>query len=113
MCYGRDVQDFGELKRQGLNIRAISRLTGYCRKTVRKYLIHPDAVPAYGPRAKQPGKLDPFKPYLEDRMRAPVAPPSLLVAAGDQEDSWNANAPGSSCSPPATTRSELQAGVRW
>jgi len=50
---GRDVQDFEELKRQGLSIRAISRLTGYCRKTVRKYLIQPDTVPVYGPRSKQ------------------------------------------------------------
>jgi transposase len=76
---GRDVQDFGELKRQGLSIRAISRVTGYCRKTVRKYLIQPDAVPVYGPRAKQPGKLDPFKPYLEDRMRAGVCNAHVLL----------------------------------
>ena len=72
MLRGRDVQDFGELKRQGLSICAISRLTGYCRKTVRKYLIQPNDVPVYGPRPKQPGKLDPFQPYLEDRMRAGV-----------------------------------------
>jgi transposase len=69
---GRDVQDFEELKRQGLSIRAISRLTGYCRKTVRKYLIQSDTVPVYGPRSKQPGRLEPFKPYLEERMRAGV-----------------------------------------
>jgi len=69
---GRDVQDFEELKRQGLSIRAISRLTGYCRKTVRKYLIQPDSVPVYGPREKQPGRLERFKPYLEERMRAGV-----------------------------------------
>jgi transposase len=66
------VQDFGELKRQGLSIRAISRLTGYCRKTVRKYLIQPDSVPVYGPREKQPGKLEAFKPYVEERTRAGV-----------------------------------------
>ena len=72
MLRGRDVQDFEELKRQGLSIRAISRLTGYCRKTVRKYLIQPDSVPVYGPREKQPGRLERFKPYLEERMRAGV-----------------------------------------
>ncbi|HUJ83126.1 MAG TPA: IS21 family transposase [Candidatus Acidoferrales bacterium] len=66
------MQDFEELKRQGLSIRAISRLTGYCRKTVRKYLIQPDSVPVYGPREKQPGRLERFKPYLEERMRAGV-----------------------------------------
>ena len=72
MLRGRDVQDFEELKRQGLSIRAISRLTGYCRKTVRKYLIQPDTVPVYGPRSKPPGRLEPFKLYLEERMRAGV-----------------------------------------
>jgi transposase len=56
----------------GMSIRAISRLTGYDRKTIRKYLIQPDGVPVFGPRAKQPGKLDRFKPYLEERMRAGV-----------------------------------------
>jgi transposase len=69
---GKDVQDIEELKRQGLSVRAISRLTGYDRKTIRKYLIEPDRVPVYGPRAKQPGKLEPFQPYLEERMRAGV-----------------------------------------
>lgn len=46
MLRGRDVRDFGELKRQGLSIRAVSRLTGYCQKTMGKYLIQPDAVQA-------------------------------------------------------------------
>jgi len=69
---GKDVQDIEELKRQGLSVRAIGRLTGYDRKTIRKYLIEPDRVPVYGPRAKQPGKLEPFQPYLEERMRAGV-----------------------------------------
>ena len=40
MLRGKDVQDMEELKRQGLSIRAISRLTGYDRKTISKYLIH-------------------------------------------------------------------------
>jgi transposase len=69
---GKDVQDIEELKRQGLSIRAVSRLTGYDRKTIRKYLIEPDRVPVYGPGGKQPGKLKPFQPYLEERMRAGV-----------------------------------------
>lgn len=72
MLRGIDVQDIEELKRQGLSVRAISRLTGYDRKTIRKYLIEPDRVPVYGPRAKQPRKLEPFQPYLEERMRAGV-----------------------------------------
>jgi transposase len=69
---GSDVHEVEELKRQGLGIRAISRLTGYSRKTVRKYLREPECVPVYGPRGQQPGKLEAFKPYLEDRMRSGV-----------------------------------------
>ncbi len=79
MLRGKDVHDIGELKRQGLSIRAISRLTGYCRKSVRKYLLQPEGVPVYGPRAKQPSKLEPFKPYLEERMRAGVWNAQVLL----------------------------------
>jgi len=68
---GNDVRDLEELKRQGLSIRAISRLTGLDRKTIQKYLITPE-VPVYGPRAAQPGKLDGFQSYLEQRMQAGV-----------------------------------------
>ena len=64
---GRDVQDIMELKRQGLSIRAISRLTGYCRRTIRKYLGDPEGRPVYGPRPPQAGKLEQFKAYLEER----------------------------------------------
>lgn len=66
------MQDLEELKRQGLSIRAISRLTGYCGKTVRKYLLRPEGVPVYGPRATQPSKLESLKPYWEERLRAGV-----------------------------------------
>ena len=66
MLRGKDVQEIEELKRQGLSIRAISRLTGYDRKTISKYLIHPEGAPVYGPRAKQPGKLATFEPYLQE-----------------------------------------------
>ena len=72
MLRGKDVQEIEELKRQGLSIRAISRLTSYDRKTISKYLVHPEGGPVYGPRAKQPGKLDPFQPYLLERMPAGV-----------------------------------------
>ncbi len=72
MLRGKDVQEIEELKRQGLSIRAIGRLTGYDRKTIRKYLIQPEGVPAYGPRPKQVGKLEMFQPYLQERMNAGV-----------------------------------------
>src|SRR3989442_1336724 len=67
---GRDVQEIKELQRQGMSIQAISQLTGWDRKTIRKYLLEPAGVPVYGPRRAQASKLDPFKPYLEERMRA-------------------------------------------
>ena len=61
---GKDVQEIEELKRQGLSIRAISRLIGYDRKTISKYLANPEGVPAYGPREKKPSKLEAFHVYL-------------------------------------------------
>jgi hypothetical protein len=36
---GKDVEEISELKREGLSMRAISRLTGYGRKTISKYLL--------------------------------------------------------------------------
>jgi hypothetical protein len=39
------VQEIEGLKREGLSVQAISQLTGYDRKTIRKYLILPDGIP--------------------------------------------------------------------
>jgi transposase len=60
---GREVQELKELQRQGMSVQ-ISKLTGWDRKTIRKYLQQPSALPEYGPRQAQASKLDPFKPYL-------------------------------------------------
>lgn len=76
---GKDVQDIEELKRQGLSIKAISKLTGCDRKTVRKYLARPEATPAYGPRPPRAGKLDGFKSYVEDRLKAGVWNAQVLL----------------------------------
>ena len=46
---GKDVEEINELKREGLSIQAISRLTGFDRKTIRKYLLKPTGRPVYGP----------------------------------------------------------------
>ena len=72
MLRGGDVREIQELKRQGLSISAISSLTGYDRKTVRKYLGTEQAVPRYGPRAPRDSKLDGYKPYLAQRLQAGV-----------------------------------------
>jgi transposase len=66
------VNDLVEMQRQGLSIQEISSVTGFDRKTVRKYLRDPEAAPRYGPRPRGPSKLDEFKPYLEERMKAGV-----------------------------------------
>jgi transposase len=65
---GRDVQELKELQRQGMSIQAISKLTGWDRKTIRKYMQAAGLAPEYGPRSAPPSKLDAFKPYLEKRL---------------------------------------------
>src|SRR5437660_12722602 len=55
-----------------MSIQAISKLTGWDRKTIRKYMQAAGLAPEYGPRSAPPSKLDAFKPYLEERLRAGV-----------------------------------------
>jgi len=73
------VQEIEELKRQGLSIQAISRLLGFDRKTIRKYLLKPEGTPAYGPRPARPSKLDAFKPYVDERLKAGVWNAQVLL----------------------------------
>ncbi len=49
----------------------IAGVTGCDRKTVRKWLLQP-GPPRYGPRAPRPSKLDPYKPYIAQRLSAGV-----------------------------------------
>jgi transposase len=76
---GRDVEEVVDLKRQGLSIRAISRLTGYDRTTISKYLSAPAGRPAYGPRIPVKSKLEPFKAYLKERLQAGVWNARVLI----------------------------------
>src|ERR1700732_604196 len=55
-----------------MSTQAISKLTGWDRKTIRKYMQAAGLAPEYGPRSAPPSKLDAFKPYLEERMRSGV-----------------------------------------
>jgi transposase len=73
------VHELEQLKQSGLSVSAISEVTGYDRKTVRKYLIEPEAVPAYGRRAARPSKLDPHKPFLQERLTAGVWNAQVLL----------------------------------
>lgn len=56
------------LHRQGHSVRAIARLTGHSRNTVRK-LLRATRAPVAASRVR-PSKLDPYKPYLIERWQA-------------------------------------------
>ncbi len=73
------MQESEELKRQVLSIQAISQLLGFDRKTVRRYLRKPEGTPTYGPRPARPSKLDAFRPYLEERLKAGVWNAQVLL----------------------------------
>jgi transposase len=57
------------LHRQGKGVRAIARETGVARNSVRAVLrgLHDGR---YGPRLTRPTKLDPYKEYLQRRLKA-------------------------------------------
>lgn len=79
MIRGGDVKEIQELRRQGLSISQISVLSGYDRKTIRKYLEHPQ-LPRYGPRPKRGSRLEPFQPYIHERLAAGVWNAVVLLA---------------------------------
>jgi transposase len=73
------VEEINELKREGLSIQAISQLTGFDRKTIRKYLLQPTGRPVYSPRPALMSKLEAFKPYLKERLQAGVWNAQVLL----------------------------------
>jgi transposase len=56
-----------DLYNQGMSISAISRMTGYDRRTVKKYATA-TTPPVPKKRAKRPSKLDPYKEYITQRL---------------------------------------------
>ena len=58
------------LHRQGHGIKAIARQLSISKNTVRKYLKQPIELPAYTSRTARPTKLEPFKPYILERIEA-------------------------------------------
>jgi transposase len=66
------VNQIEEMRRQGLSVTGIAEVTGFDRKTVRKYLAHPKLEPRYKPRPGGPTILDPLKAYIEERLAAGV-----------------------------------------
>ncbi len=63
------VMEIKILHRQGVGIRGIARQLGISRNTVREYL-RKDKSPVYGPRPERGSKLDPYKPYIKQRLAA-------------------------------------------
>ncbi|MBN2111168.1 MAG: IS21 family transposase [Methanosarcinaceae archaeon] len=58
-----------DLNSQGLNVSEISRQTGYDRKTVKKYLDL-TTVPQAQKRQRKASKLDPYKPYIHEKLNS-------------------------------------------
>lgn len=67
------------LKKHGESIHGIARSLGVSRNTVRRYLREGDAAATRKPGPKRAEKLDPFKGYIADRMKA--AAPDVIPAA--------------------------------
>jgi transposase len=59
-----------DLHRQGAGVSAIARRTGLDRKTVRKVIAGGLEPPVYGPRPRRVTQLQPFEPYLRERLAA-------------------------------------------
>jgi transposase len=56
------------MRAEGKSIREIARQTGHSRNTVRRYL-RGEFIPEKGTRKSRGSKLDPFKPFLQERLQ--------------------------------------------
>ena len=59
-----------DLPRQGLTVSTIARELGVDRKTVRRCIARGLEQPVYGPRKLRDRLIDPFVPYLRERVTA-------------------------------------------
>lgn len=66
MLKSEDWMDIHALRREGHSIKALARLTGWSRNTVRRQLRQ--AAPAAYRTPPRPSRLDPYKPYLAQRL---------------------------------------------
>jgi transposase len=66
MLRAEDWMDIHALRREGHSVKAIARLTGFSRNTVRRQLRQ--AVPSLPPKVQRPSQLDAYKAFLEKRM---------------------------------------------
>ncbi len=68
MLEAEEAVEIRVLRRQGKSIREIARMLEVSRNTVRRYL-RVERLPRYE-REPQAGKLDPYKRYIAERMKA-------------------------------------------
>jgi transposase len=68
MLVAEEAVEIRVLRRQGKSIREIARLLEVSRNTVRHYL-RSEGLPCYE-RGAQPSKLDPYKHYIGERVKA-------------------------------------------
>jgi len=68
MLVAEESVEIRVLSRQGKSIREIGRMLEVSRNTVRRYL-RGDGLPHYE-RETRPGKLDHYKQYIAERVRA-------------------------------------------
>lgn len=70
MLTQEQLVDIYVLHRQGKGIRAIARELNISRNTVRRYLKQNASAPRYRGRPERVSLLEPFKPYLQERIKA-------------------------------------------
>jgi transposase len=68
MLVAEEAVEIRVLRRQGKSIREIARMLEVSRNTVRRYL-RVEGLPRYA-REARPSKLDPYKDYIEQRVKA-------------------------------------------
>jgi transposase len=79
MLKAEEQMEIAVLKKHGESIRAIALAMGVSRNTVRRHLRGGDGAAVRKPAVRRVEKLDPFKSYIVDRLKA--AAPDLIPAS--------------------------------
>lgn len=81
MLTAEERMELDVLKKHGAGIRELARATGRSRNTVRRYLREGEAAAVRKPAPKRAEKLDPFKTYIVERLKAaaPDRIPSVVL----------------------------------
>jgi transposase len=70
MLTAEDRMELNVLRKHGASIRELARTTGWSRNTVRRHLREGEAASTRKPAPKRVEKLDPYKAYIVERMKA-------------------------------------------